>query len=272
MSNFTSRTIVEVLPPLFELLTHRQIDRVLLKLGLQNVAPSEKPGAPGQYFSKEDRAINLARYLIENPTLQGIYETNLTFEILDLTLSDISDDIAARSPSIINSLKRDGYTINNGKLRTLLPEEVQLTEKENRLNELLKKFKFTTAEGHLDQAIKAHTRSDWAATNSQLRSFIESLIESIADELALRKVPPIRLPPDNYNKREFLAKENFFQESLNEWKKGGGSSFVDGLIRRLHPEGSHPGLSDEVDSTFRLHLIILFGSYLLERFDIWPLV
>ena len=38
MSSFTSRTIVEVIPPLFELLTHRQIDRVLLKLGLQNVA------------------------------------------------------------------------------------------------------------------------------------------------------------------------------------------------------------------------------------------
>ena len=34
--------------------------------------------------------------------------------------------------------------------------------------------------GHLDQAVEAHTRGDWAACNSQLRTFLESLFDDIA--------------------------------------------------------------------------------------------
>jgi integrase len=48
--------------------------------------------------------------------------------------------------------------------------------------------------------------------------------------------------------------------------KGGG--FVNGLAKRLHPQGSHPGLSDQEDSTFRLHTVLLTARLLLERFDV----
>jgi hypothetical protein len=37
------------------------------------------------------------------------------------------------------------------------------------------------------------------------------------------------------------------------------------FFRRLHPAGSHPGLSDEDDSTFRLHLVLLVARNLLRR-------
>ena len=34
---------------------------------------------------------------------------------------------------------------------------------------------------------------------------------------------------------------------------------------RSHPSGSHPGLSDEDDCTFRLHLVLLVSRLLLQR-------
>jgi len=49
--------------------------------------------------------------------------------------------------------------------------------------------------------------------------------------------------------------------------KGSKGAFLQGLWKRLHPQGSHPGLSDEEDSTFRLHLMILTASYYLKRLD-----
>ena len=39
-----------------------------------------------------------------------------------------------------------------------------------------------------------------------------------------------------------------------------------GLFNRLHPEGNHPGLSDEDDSTFRLHIVIIVARLLLRRY------
>ncbi len=33
------------------------------------------------------------------------------------------------------------------------------------------------------------------------------------------------------------------------------------------PQGAHPGLSDEEDSTFRLHLVLLTGRTLLKRLE-----
>jgi hypothetical protein len=39
------------------------------------------------------------------------------------------------------------------------------------------------------------------------------------------------------------------------------------IMKRLQPEGSHPGLSDQRDSTFRLHLVLLTAHFLMTRFN-----
>ncbi|TIT17485.1 MAG: hypothetical protein E5W70_32070 [Mesorhizobium sp.] len=46
-----------------------------------------------------------------------------------------------------------------------------------------------------------------------------------------------------------------------------GKNFINGLMKRLHPQGAHPGLSDEDDSTFRLHIVLLSARLLLTRYD-----
>jgi len=94
---------------------------------------------------------------------------------------------------------------------------------------------------------------------------MESLFDSIADKLVGGK---ITLPPPGHQRRELLTKLTppFFIPNLNEWETG-KCGFLQGLLKRLHPKGSHPGLSDEEDSTFRLHLMILTASYYLKRLD-----
>jgi hypothetical protein len=80
-----------------------------------------------------------------------------------------------REIALGRGLARDGYVVgfdNYGgdpRLRAALPDEVQLPETDDEVHQLLKGFQFTTPLGHLDQAVEAHTRGDWAACNSQLR-------------------------------------------------------------------------------------------------------
>jgi hypothetical protein len=262
LPQFSRITIIEAIGTL-ESLTHAELDRFLLKFGLEGVAHQE-------LGPKAARLNALIKYLIDNPDEKGPFEANLTFEIIEDVLGSISSNIYARPiaeplPELVNSLKRDGYVITDeGKLNTMLPEGIQLVEKENELNSLLDEFGFTTAKGHLEQAISAHTRGDWASANAQLRSFMESLFDSIAEKLVSDKTT---LPPPGYHRRELLAKMDppFLRTDLNEWEIGDKGGFLQGLWRRLHPQGSHPGLSDEDDSTFRLHLVILTASYYLRR-------
>ena len=56
------------------------------------------------------------------------------------------------------------------------------------------------------------------------------------------------------NRRALLASDQigFLSVDRKEWTPD-GKNFVNGLMKILHPEGSHPGLSDEDHSTFRLH-------------------
>lgn len=44
-----------------------------------------------------------------------------------------------------------------------------------------------------------------------------------------------------------------------------GKNLVNGVFKRLRPEGAHPGVSDEEDSTSRLHLVLLLSRLFLRR-------
>jgi hypothetical protein len=64
------------------------------------------------------------------------------------------------------------------------------------------------------------------------------------------------------------ANPPFLREDLNEVEHANCKKpFIEGLWKRLHPQGSHPGLSDEEDSTFRYHAVIVVAYDLLKRLD-----
>lgn len=66
------------------------------------------------------------------------------------------------------------------------------------------------------------------------------------------------------NCRALLAERGFLSKDRNEWTAD-GKNFLNGLFKMLHTDGSHPGLSDEDHSTFRLHLALITGRALLRR-------
>ena len=170
-------------------------------------------------------------------------------------------DELPRIKALRSALARDGYTIVDRTIRRTLPVELGLAAAEDETTRLLKTGPFPTSRGHLEQALDAHGRGDWAAANSQIRSFYELLF----DEIAIAIDPSLSGPGKGPARLSRLAAEGFLRADLNEWS-GDGKNFVNGLMKRLHPHGSHPGLSDEADSTFRLHIVLLTARWFLARF------
>lgn len=174
-----------------------------------------------------------------------------------------------RELALGRGLARDGYVVSFGDdgrdpaLRAALPDHIQLPETDDEVHELLKTFQFATPLGHLDQAVEAHMRGDWAACNSQLRTFLESLFDDIA-----RNVRPQEAAqrPNSENRRALLANPSvgFLAVDRNEWTAD-GKNYINGLFKMLHTEGSHPGLSDEDHSTFRLHVVLITARTFLRR-------
>ena len=160
-----------------------------------------------------------------------------------------------------DALARDGYEIADGRLQPALPTDVNLPGVRSELENLLDIHGFETAKDHLEQAIDAHARGQWAAANGQIRTFFEALLKGITGELGGTSDEP----PSSKRLLSKLGQHGILKEELNEWG-GNRGGFVDGLWRRLHPEGPHPGRSDKEDSTFRLHVTFLTTALLLKRF------
>jgi len=174
-----------------------------------------------------------------------------------------------RQVAFERGLARDGYVIvldeddyhNPPTLRAALPEEIQLPQTGDEVHELLKGFRFVTPLGHLDQAVEAHTRGDWAACNAQLRTFLEGLFDDIAHNV---RPTEAAASPTSENRRALLASVGFLATDRNEWTQD-GKNYVNGLFKMLHTQGSHPGLSDEDHSTFRLHVVLVTARTFLRR-------
>ncbi|MGE0652171.1 MAG: hypothetical protein AB7P12_10520 [Alphaproteobacteria bacterium] len=175
--------------------------------------------------------------------------------------------------SFCNGLKRDGFVLAENEeqqtteLRRMLPESADVAAADDEVHALLRDHGFTTPLGHLQQAIEAHSRDHWAAANSQLRSFLEGLLDEIAGRLAPDRAANT---PGGHGRRALLAALDppFLSRSLNEWRDDQKAGLINGLFNRLHAEGSHPGLSDEEDSTFRLHTVLIVARLLLRRFAV----
>jgi hypothetical protein len=98
--------------------------------------------------------------------------------------------------------------------RCVLPYPMNLTypPPTMRFHQLPKTLQFLTPLGHRVQAIEAHTRGNWAAANSQLRTFLESPFDDIA-----RKVSPTEAAqrPTSENRRALLAQIGFLAADRN---------------------------------------------------------
>lgn len=164
--------------------------------------------------------------------------------------------------TFIRFLDLDGFRVERGGLNRTTPAELELPQAQDDVTRLLEVHGFMTVKGRLDQALASHTRGDWASANAQLRTFCEAMFDQFAYEL----LPDGRSLATSENRRAALAADGFIDPNLNEWGSD-GKNYVNGLFKRLHPAGSHPGLSDQEDSTFRRHVVLITARLFLNRFD-----
>ena len=261
---FTRPTLLAAVE-LLELHSQAKFNQMVLRLGLEDEISSSTA------LSVAKKCDLLGRIVLQRPdTILDTLDGSMTLgEAVIRQAAQLAqkDSELPLQTAFARGLARDGYVLvwddygRNASIRAALPGEIQLPETDDEVHQLLKRFSFVTPLGHLDQAIEAHTRGDWAACNGQLRTFIESLFDDIA-----RNVRPVESAarPSSENRRALLAEIGFLATDRNEWTQD-GKNFINGLLKMLHTEGSHPGLSDEDHSTFRLHVVLVTARTFLRR-------
>ncbi|MDP3348841.1 MAG: hypothetical protein Q8S92_07595 [Hydrogenophaga sp.] len=265
--HFTRPTILAAVALLDVRLVQAKFDHLVLRLGMEEHIPTDTS------VSVSKKAAQLGRLVLthgaqEVQTLDGTVTLAEAAVREAVVLTVFSENPGLEQERFVRALALDGFIVEWGDdhgrpplLRAALPGNVDLHATDDEVHQLMRYFGFSTALGHLDQAIEAHTRGDWAAANSQTRTFIESLLEQIAHHID----PAAAAAAGNSeNRRAWLADKGFLSKQRNEWTND-GKNFVNGLFKMLHTEGSHPGLSDDDRSTFRLHIALVTARTFLRR-------
>jgi hypothetical protein len=270
VNHFTRPTIAAAIALLDGPLSQAKFDQMLFRLGLEAIIPFDTS------LSVSKKAALLAREVARAgeriiPTIDG--QVTLAEAVVREAAALTSTTPYARQEQqdrLVRALALDGFVIQWNEnpslgevplLRAALPAEVDLPATDDEVHQLLNHFGFAVSRGHLDQAIEAHTRGDWAAANSQTRTFMESLFDGIASRVNEAQAAATT---SSENRRAMLANLGFLSVQRNEWTTD-GKNYINGLFKMLHTEGSHPGLSDEDRSTFRLHLALVTARTFLRR-------
>lgn len=262
---FTRPTLLAAVE-LLERHTQASFDQMTLRLGMENEV------IDGSGISVGKKVGQLGRVVVQR-TSDVIYTVEGTMTLGEAV---VREAVALLNPrfeerkqtTFLRGLARDGYAIEVGddgkdvRLRAALPEEIDLPASDNEVHELIELHQFQIPKGHLDQAVEAHTRGDWAACNAQLRTFLESLLDHLAYKIAPAKASALQ---SSENRRAMLAQDGFLATDRNEWTAD-GKNYINGLFKMLHTDGSHPGLSDEDHSTFRLHVVLVTARTFLRRY------
>lgn len=254
--------------------TNAELDSLILEYGLTDV---ESGGSIAKTI------LNLKKFAVQHPELQVI--TDRGERSLATALVDKAIQIARkqqRAEPFLDKLERylglDGYALTYGEVEGLwgtrrellgftvgMPAFVMLPESSSEVDKLLSGHGFETAKRHLDSARENITRGDWEAANSQCRTFLEALTDSIADDLygaeAMER-------PRGLAKRQLLASKGFLSRDKHEFGDGNAPAFLPGLVKLLHPDGAHPGISNQSDALFRLQVVVVTGRWLLKRHEV----
>ncbi len=265
---FTRPTIIAAANLLTDF-AHSGFDNLMLQFGLDARVTS------GSGISKQVKANELSRIALNDEPLS--VQTSQGTISLQEAMVRAAMTVAPRAwrgtdwEAFCNGLERDGFTLvededdRTFQLQRMLPEIADLPTANDDVHMLLQQHGFIVPLGHLTQAINAHSRGEWAAANGQLRTFLEGLLDQIAERLAPERATAAQT---GHHRRTLLAGLDppFLSRTLNEWRDDQKAGLINGLFNRLHPEGSHPGLSDEEDSTFRWHIVLIVARLLLRRF------
>jgi hypothetical protein len=243
--------------------SHGEFAIIALKFGLQDKIPT------GSFPNLTIKAATVAAFVVEQPdalvaTPAG-ERTRAELLVTEAVRKFNPHYEADADKNFRRALARDGYDLDVAPesggvtLLPIVPQDLDLPTIDDEVHRLLRQFQLVAPLGHLDQAIEAHRLGGWASANAQLRSFLEGLLSEIATRFY---AAPSTHTFDNC--LTLLADQDFLSTERSEWRKD-GKGFVQGLFKLLHTQGSHPGLSDEDDSAFRLHVVLVTARSYLRR-------
>lgn len=280
MSGFNRMTIVAAAEVVSEFNSHSDMEVLEVQWGISGRCSGS---------SKSARVADLARIAadeqIDVMTVHGLVPIGRALvEAAILAPDRVKVTLAWKK--LIAGLRFDGYEIvedeaeglalnhwgsrqvePTARLVRMLPSDLpglDFREAESEVELLLHRHGFTVARGHLQQAVSAFSRGEWASANGALRNFYESYLNEIAVALGYTGAN------DSKAKRDFLGglEPPFLLANYNEWNANNQKpQYVQGLMSRMHPHGGHPGLSEEEDATFRLQISLVTARLFLRRFD-----
>lgn len=288
MTDFNSMTVMAAGEMIAEMSTQAAFSALVLSWDVDEFCGS------GSVASKANDLVKFAKHSMGRrrsvPTAKGLCELPRAMIEHAITASDQAKHNRPDSWSrLVAGLKMDGFEVGeemipdpSGRkplfeegpamiakpvLRRMLPQSMpglDFREADNEVTGILKKHDFGIALGHMHQAMSAFQRGEWAGANAQLRTFTESYLSELA----------IRLGYDGSDKMHdrlrFLGEIDppFLLSAYNEWQSNDNKpQFAKGLWSRMNPEGSHPGLSEEEDATFRMQITLITARLYLRRFD-----
>ncbi len=215
----------------------------------------------------ENGCVSLARAIIETAIKSPKKDTDAWRKLVAGLRFDGFEIVNVEAGESYTPFFGEPEPITSPELKRMLPESVpdlNFREAESEVEALLDQCGFTVARGHLNQAVSAFQRGEWSGANGELRNFFESYFNEIA--IALGCADNV----DSKAKRDFLGKLTppFLLSDYNEWHENNQKpQYVQGLMNRMHPHGGHPGLSEEEDATFRLHVSLVTARLFLRRYS-----
>lgn len=167
--------------------------------------------------SVQKKCSTLARIVTSRPdtpldTLEG--RTSLGEAVIREAVAIVRQESRWKPQArLVQALAKDGYSLTwnaagEAVLTPALPVELG-AETDDEVHQLLVAHGFETSCGHLDQALNAHGRGDWAAANAQLRTFMEGLLDDIAGTLRPTEAAAGRTAE---NRRALLGRIGFFSD------------------------------------------------------------
>lgn len=265
MSNRTSirlgrksiAALVEYLEPSETWATLRQF---LFKHGLEaRFSGPNKLAALGQVFYRlakddaDEEELRRAREAFEELT-QGLYQTIKAHEDDEFSVPGYQYQRSLTSYQTFQlALRADGLDLIEGRISPFLSPSVAPAQEQGVLEMRLRNLGFTASQRHLEQAIDNAARGNWEAANSQVRAFLESLCEAIAERI--HRGPGA--PPTRGLARQYLEGSGFLTPEEAE--------FLKAFFKVLHTAGGHAGASTEDDCHRRRLMALSLANYYLDR-------
>ncbi|WP_137151243.1 hypothetical protein [Devosia sp. FKR38] len=253
--------------------TNAELESILLEYGLdEHIRPSG---------SREKTALAVKQFAVKNPDLEVHSDygwKELRQLLVDEAIRRVQWD--SQTASLWEKLERylnlDGYSLLTQApegwsdypkptgVTASMPQYAELQESASELEQLLDRYQMSTAARHLKSARENLAQGDLEAANGQCRTFLEALTDSIADGLFAAESAG---RSSGLQKRQLLAERGFLLKEKHEFGDGPSQTYLPGLAKLLHTDGSHPGITTPHDALFRLQIVVVTARWLLKRLE-----